>query len=317
MARALRQTFPDAKIGWAVHPHCAPILEGNPDLDEIHLIPRKKFFREFPRAILPVRREKYDIAIDLQGLMKSGLVTKLSSAPKRIGPVEAKEGARMMYNFRVARDNANLHVVDGYLKLAEAAGAKVVPAPQMVLPDRTEDKLQIDNLLSEIGIVPADRLIVLNPSAGRDIKQWPAERFGELAHQIRSKFDAKFLITGAPADAHLAERILSAFPDAINLTGKTSLTGMGELLRRVELFVGGDTGPMHMAQAASTRVVAIFGPTNPKTLGPTLPIHRVAYNRQPCSPCRHRECPIGRPCLNDLGVQDVYQLCAEILQELD
>lgn len=378
VAQALRDSFPEAHIGWVVHPHCSPVVAKNPYLDRVHLWPRKQLFRHVLRVAKEIRAEHYDIAIDLQGLFKSGLIAKLSGAKRRIGPVEAREGAHVFYTETVARNNKVMHVVPGYLELARAAGASWTEEPPMHMPFGEEELQIVQTLLaptclngpaveaatpdSNVSSNPQARamslhsepdgstqspnpqspnpdprspipatldprpprpatsnpIIVLNPSAGKAIKQWGPERFGSLGDRLIEERHACIVITGAPSDRALADAVLAAMKhrdQVLDLTGKTNLNQLAALLSQVDLFIGGDTGPMHIAQAAGTKVLALFGPTDPKTLGPRRDIHRVATLNLECSPCRHRECPIGRLCLENLEVGLVFGLSTEMLAE--
>ncbi len=317
VAQALRQTYPDAHIGWVVHPHCAPVVRGNPNLNQIHILPRKKLFWSLPAVTRELRSANYDIAIDLQGLFKSGLVTRLSGAKRRIGPIEAREGATRFYTERVLRGlSAKEHVVPGYLRLAAAAGATWDVEPEMHMPFGNSERSMVGDLLASYGVVEGDKLIVLNPSAGKAIKQWGPKKFAATGDALASRLGAKILITGAPADRELADSLLAeAKSPMIDLTGKTNLNQLAALFSRVDLFIGGDTGPMHIAQAAGTRVLALFGPTDPTILGPRHPRHRIHTLALSCAPCRHRECPIGHLCLENMAAGEVVELAAQMLAE--
>ncbi len=281
VASALRNSFPDAHIGWAVHPHCAPVIRDNPNLDRVHLVPRKSLMRGILSVAPEIRQEKYDTAIDLQGLFKSGIVARMSGAKTRYGPVEAREGAGIFYTDRILRGlDSKEHVVRGYLRFAEAVGASWDTEPPMLMPYTEPDLEHVRGLFQEFGIAPSEELVVLNPSAGKVIKQWSPLRFAAVGNALLTEPNRRVLITGAPSDAPLGEAILAAMPDhsrVTNLIGKTNLNQLAALFSQVRLFVGGDTGPMHIAQAAGTRVLAIFGPTDPTILGPRDPKHRIVH----------------------------------------
>lgn len=315
VASALRASFPEAHIGWAVHEHCSGVVRGNPNINRIHTLPRKKLYANLSSFRRELRAENYEIAIDLQGLFKSGLVARLSGAKQRYGPKEAREGAHLFYNHLVTRGLGVEHVVPGYLRFAAELGAKWDEEPQMLMPFGEEELSRINHL---VRYSSEDRYVVLNPSAGKTIKQWSPERFAQVGIALSKSKGAKLLITGAPSDRHLADQILATIGDqapVLDLTGKTNLNELAALLSKVDLFIGGDTGPMHIAQAAGTRVLAIFGPTDPKTLGPRHPKHRIVALNLDCAPCRHRECPIGHLCLKNLEVNQVVMVAEEMLNE--
>lgn len=314
VAQALRQSFPDAHIGWAVHDHCAPVIAGNPHLNRVHRLPRKKLFNHVVKFREELKAERYEIALDLQGLFKSGLVARLSGAKRRVGPAEAREKANLFYTEQVARGLAEKeHVVPGYLRLAAALGAEWAEEPGMHLPYTDADVTHARNLLGDRA---GDKLIVLNPSAGKAIKQWSPKQFAAVGEMLADDPTHHLVITGAPSDRPLADELLSHFGPksrVTDLTGKTNLNQLAALLSQVDLFIGGDTGPMHIAQAAGTRVLAIFGPTDPTVLGPRHAKHRIAYLGLECSPCRHRVCPIGRVCLEKLEAKQVAEMARQML----
>lgn len=272
VAEALRGTFPDARLVWAVHSHCAAVVRGNPHLNAVELWPRRPLWKSLPKVVANVRRARPTVAIDLQGLLKSGLLTRLSGARVRIGPAEAREGAAAFYTMRVARRFADLHVVDGYLELARAAGARWDIPPMPYMPFSESDMARA----KEMTPIARPR-IVLNPSAGQDRKQWAPERFAEIGQRARVA-GASIVVTGAPSDRPLADKLLAAMGgEATDLTGRTNLNELAAVLAESDLFVGGDTGPMHMAQAVGTPVVALFGPTDPRWLGPRGPDDAVVH----------------------------------------
>ena len=282
--RALRQSMPEAHIGWAVHQHCSSVINNNEDISKIHRWDRKRMLEEFFTLRKSLRRENYSIAIDLQGLFKSGLITKISGAKRRIGRAEAREFAGTFYTEK-APSQAGKHIIDQYLGIVERAGAKWESVPNMVFPVTTRDQAYARVLLTEPPLDEANRpIVVLNPSAGKVNKQWPPEAFARLADSLIAELDALCLVTGAPNDGPLGEAIVAAArrsPNLHNIVGRTSLHQLAGLLSQCNLFVGGDTGPMHIAQAVGCPVLALFGPTDPKRNGPREPQHRVIYKDDP------------------------------------
>lgn len=307
VAESLRRAFPEAHLGWVVHPHCAPVVAGNPFVNAVHRWPRKEMFKAIGPMSRELRAEKYDVAIDLQGLFKSGVVSLASGAKRRIGPSEAREMATLFYTQRVPRNLKTMHVIPGYLELALAAGGTVSPEPPMFMPTTAEDDAHANTLMTEIDPQREHGWVVLNPSAGKPNKMWPAERFGELANRLHAETGVRCFITGAPADQPLAERVLSAIngPHVVNLTGRTNLNQLAALLRRATLFVGGDTGPMHIAQAVGTPTLALFGPTNPAILGPRDAMHATASIFESCRD--------ENTCIEDLSLEVVTEKALELL----
>jgi len=265
---ALRQTFPDAHLGWVVHPHCRPVLEGNPALNQIHEWDRKNLWGSLGALGKELRAARYETVLDLQGLLKSALVCRISGA-QSWGPSEAREGAKFLYHHRIpALPNEPIQL--RYLKRAAAIGAKWETAPRMHFPFSEADLDFAQGLLHGI----REPKVILNPSAGKEFKQWSPKCFAEVGRELLGR-GCRPIITGAPADRALADAILEGCPSAIDLCGKTNLKQLAALLSLVDLFIGGDTGPMHMAQASGCRVIALFGPTNARVLGPQDPLDTI------------------------------------------
>ncbi len=270
VAQALREAHPAAELGWLVHTHCQAMIVGNPYLTRVHRLDRKKFLSrlfQLRREILPHR---YEAALDLQGLLKSALVARISGIRRRIGPADAREqAARVLYS-ELAPPQPGVHILDVYLNRAATLGA--TSRPSMYVPQSPADEAHIERLWTELQLDPHRPVVVLNPSAGKPNKLWGNENFSELGR----KLEAQILVTGAPADRPMTAAIAEA-TGGHDLAGKTSLTQLAALLKRVDLFIGGDTGPMHIACAVGTPVCALFGPTDPAILGPIGDQHRTVY----------------------------------------
>lgn len=295
---ALRSGYPNAQIDWLVHDHCAPVLQGNPFLNEVLMWSRKTMFGDFLKIVKQLRKRRYDIAIDQQGLLKSAVVARLSGARKVFGPSEGRELSPIFYHHKLT-NHADEHVVRHYLLRAKEAGATWEEEPEMLFPIKRSDEEFVDQFLSELGWNGQTKLVVLNPSAGKEFKQWPPDRFGRLGRKIMESGDFQALVTGAPADRDLADAVMVAGGENIwNLCGRTNLHQLAALFSRCELFIGGDTGPMHIAQAAGLRVLAMFGPTNPARLGPRKPQHRTIYHPGP---------------MEQISEEEVWQMTREML----
>lgn len=268
---ALKDTWPEAELNWVAHSHCAPILEGNRDLAAVFSLDRKAFWKGLPRLLKTLRRSQWDSAVDLQGLLKSAVIARFSGARECVGRAEAREGAGMLY-CRVLPAASDVPVLVGYSQLAISFGANEGLPITMRLPITDAHRAAANTLLMEKGI--GEDFAVLNPGAGKLEKQWPPERYAAVADWLAAR-KMPVAITGSPAETALAEQIsLLSQSKPANLAGSTSLLELGAVLERSKLFVGGDTGPMHMAQAAGTRVVALFGPSDASKFGPVGEQHR-------------------------------------------
>jgi len=262
VACALRDAFPHATIGWVVEGRTAELLEAHPAID--HVIRAPRGWLKSPRAVLALRRElrshNFNVAIDLQCLTKSAIAAKLSGAPRRIGKAgsDGRELSKLFHNELVAVGGQ--HVIDHYLELLQPLGI-ASPRVHFDLPERASDGLLADQILHTDDL-PCGRFAVLNPGAGWPSKIWPSERYGELARRLLSDFGMPSLaVWGIPNEKPLAEAIVAASGGAARLAPPTSVLELGAVCRRAALFVGSDTGPMHLAVAVGTPTISLHGPS--------------------------------------------------------
>lgn len=286
-AARLRQSFPDSQIGWVIEerwaellcakgaPRIGPTTTGRPLVDFVHAVDTKTWRKsplssptrqQFSAAIQELRNENYNIAIDFQGAIKSAILAKLSRPKTVWGMQNPREApARMFYAHRVQTRGA--HVIQQYESLASAvlefagiSGKDV--APKIQLPHDDHASAAVEEMLQD-----ANRpIVLLNPGAGWGAKQWPVERYGEVAAGL-TKNGCTVLVNYGPGEEPLAQ----AVENASQGSAKGVCCSIAELIaltRRSKLFIGGDTGPLHLAAAFGVPVVAIFGPTDPARNGP-------------------------------------------------
>jgi heptosyltransferase I len=282
-AYALREAFPHAMIGWLIEERWAELLcaPGSPRrglrspqrplVDWVHAVKltgwRKSLFtfstlQQIVTAWNDVREAHYDVAIDLQGAIRSAVLARLSKAPLAYGAAESRESpASLLYTRRVIARGA--HVIDQNLSLAEVVAQKKLKTPRVELPLDPQVESRTDQHLSQLGF---SNFAILNPGAGWGAKRWPAERYGEVARRLAEN-GIRSLINYGPGEEDLVDETVAASGGAARPT-QSSLTELIALTRRARLFIGGDTGPMHLAAALGIPVVAIFGPTDPARNGP-------------------------------------------------
>jgi heptosyltransferase-1 len=286
-AHFLREAFPQAYIGWLVDERWAPLLcapgasrhggrsAGRPLVDEVHTVNLKAWGRDLfslstaqgiAKIWNDVRGAQYDSAIDLQGAMRSALLARWSRAREVYGPAEPRESPASLWYTRkiVARGR---HVIEQNLSIAKGAAGgfskTIRPDIQCDLPRDARAEEGIDRHLAEGGI---GDFAILNPGAGWGAKRWPAERYGEVARGLADR-GLRSILNYGPGEEELAraaEAASAGTAEAMNLT----ITELIALTRRARLFVGGDTGPLHVAAALKVPVVAIYGPTDPARNGP-------------------------------------------------
>ncbi len=308
---ALRAALPQAHIAWAVEPRWAPLLvdaHGTSALvDAVHLVEAKMWSqRPFSLATMrsvralrqALRREQYDIAIDLQGTLRSAVIARMSGARQVIGSAYPREGpARLLYTTRVAVEAR--HVVDQAAELVSAAVDVPLHAVAARLPVDAAAEGWCDALLSDA----ATPVVVLAPTAGWGAKAWPAERYGDLARGLYAH-GCRVLVNASPHGPDpIADRVLAASGETA-VRAACTLPQLIALLRRASLVIAGDTGPLHLAAALNVPVVALFGPTDPVRNGPYDA--SAAVLRHPVSRTDHH-----RHAMPDAGLQAITT--AEVL----
>jgi len=259
---ALRDAMPDAFLGWVAEGTAGDVLEGHPALDALIRVPRRWW--KSPREVWHMRRRmrdlKFDMTIDMQCLTKSALAAWLSGAPRRIGKAGefARELSRVFNNDLV--EAGGTHVIEHYLSMLRTLGINS-PAVRFDMPERAQDAQAAEDFIRSAGIV-GQRFAILNPGAGWPSKVWPAERYGELARHLHKVHGLRSVAAwGLPAEKPLAEMIVTASDGQAILAPPTSMLELGALCRRAALFVGSDTGPMHLAVAVGTPTVSMHGPS--------------------------------------------------------
>jgi heptosyltransferase-1 len=321
---ALREVFPKATIGWVVEERWAELLSsplscsGNAAtqqlVDKIHIVNTKKWRtsltasstrQEIARATKELRRMKYEVAIDFQGLIRSAVVAKLSGAKTIYGYAQPRErAARILYTKHVKTHGE--HVVEKNLSLTESVVDRELTAAPLEFPSNGTTERDCERWLHEHKV---ENFVILNPGAGWPSKQWPPERYGHLAKNL-SQLGFKSLINAGPGEQDLAQTVKAISEDAAEIV-ECSIPQLIAFTRRASLFVGGDTGPMHLAAALKIPVVAIFGPTNPARNGPYGT--RSIVLRSPSSQTNHSQRAQLDPGLLEIGIEEGFAACQKLL----
>lgn len=311
LLRLLKQHRPDAEVHWWLAAELLPLLEGDPDLAAIIPFERKRWSSPayWPEGIAQIRAmhdAHYDWVIDLQGLARSAMFAWLADGEYTVGLELEREGAHLAYDLAVPRPKDKPHAVDWYLAIARALGIPVHDRFEW-LPQKGETAALAETKWPRNG----SRWLGINPGARWDNKRWPAGHFAELVQRLAAR-DAsfRFAIFGGSGDWSLAETILHAAPDrCVNFAGRTTLPELVELLRRCELLVTNDTGPMHLAAALRKPVVSLFGPTRPDQTGPYGQEAFALRHPLPCAPCMKSRCHWPEPmeCLHAISATRVAE----------
>jgi lipopolysaccharide heptosyltransferase II len=292
-------------------------LEGNPALHRILAVHLS--LGGWWAAIRAVRAGQFDLVIDLQGLFRSAVLGWLSGAPVRVGFANGREGSSWFYTHKVVVVDPRMHAVDRYLLVSRSFGGTPPPTGALDFPlavDSEADQKLSDMLLSA-GAIAGSPLVAINAGARWSTKQWAPRAFAEVADNLQDE-GLRVVMVGSAAEGHPARAVVGHMRTSpINLVGKTSLKELIALLRRVSLLITNDSGPMHVAAALGTPVVALFGPTDPGRTGPYGLGHRVLRSGIPCSPCFSRRCvnPKALECLTLISPGQVLQEALEILRK--
>jgi len=297
---AIRRSLPTAEISWAVETRSAEILRGSPVIDNLIEIDTRsirgaslpEILPEIKRQARVVRARKYDVAIDFQGLLKSAVIARLSGAKVRWGFAkdELRESASRFVYTDTVEIPAKTHIIRKNIFLAAAACHFAFDDSLIEYPISTDDvhAAEAKEVINRVG----PDFVILNPAGGWVTKLWHVEKFGLLADAIMHETGMRSVIVTGPNEADLARRAtFSSKSDAI-IPAEPTLKGFYELARRARLYVGGDTGPTHIAIAAGAPVVALFGPTEWWRNG-SLGRNDVVVERSDIScriDCHRREC---------------------------
>ena len=306
--RLIKIQRPEWRVHWWVAKHFAPLLEMDRDISALHYFERNAWnsFRGIARGVRCVERmrmEQFDVVIDLQGLARSALHGWAVRGKYTIGLNQCREGAALFYDVSVPRPNYHSHAVDWCLQVLPEIGLSA-KGPFEWLPERP----WIAKRIYDLGYQSNYRWIALCPGARWESKRWPIELFEELIKKFDFP-DVRFVIIGGKEDQAIGRR-LGRSDRAMDLTGRTSLSEMIEWMRICSTVVTNDTGPMHIAAALGVRVVALFGPTDPRRTGPYKAVGRVVQQNQlDCVPCLNRHCDhsIERECLRLITPEEVLE----------
>jgi lipopolysaccharide heptosyltransferase I len=301
-AAALAETFPQAQIHWVVEKRHALLLDGNPHLHRILVLDtlgwRKHLtssatWHEIRNGVGDLRQTLYDAALDFQGLWKSAVVAWLSRARERIGfagPWLREPSAGVLYTQRVL-PREHVHVVEENLALVERLGART-ERWQFPLPRNEQDDAYIER---QLAAWDSGNFAIVNPGGGWRSKCWSPENYAALIREWAGARRGPILLTGSPSEEPLINEILRGAGSPCARYFPTTLLQFIALARRARLFIGGDTGPLHLAAAVGTPIVGIYGPTDPARNGPFAADDIALSNRGPINHTRRGENPAYLP----------------------
>ncbi|MBI5556542.1 MAG: lipopolysaccharide heptosyltransferase I [Deltaproteobacteria bacterium] len=324
---ALRRHYPQAHISWLIEEAAADIVAGHPALDRVLISGRKRWAQALRRGperlrawkellgfVRELRKTRYDLLIDFQGLLKSGIFVGLSRAERKVGFGRGMAHAECSYIFlneKIPPVDMNIHAVKRELMLLEAIG---IPCDEVVfdIPIAPEHFQRIGALLRARGIADPSRVVPINPQATWPTKLWNNKKFAQVGDWLcRRGFGVVF--TGGKDDRKAVDEIIAhmQYP-AVNLAGDTTLKTLAALYSKAPMVISTDTGPMHIGAAVGTPVVAIFGSTAPWRTGPYGEKHQVVRLDLSCGPCLKKQCD-SRRCMVELSPELVINAASRVL----
>jgi lipopolysaccharide heptosyltransferase II len=312
---ALRRRFPDARLTVLVKQRAVDVLVGNPNVDEIVVydaVPNYHMPHRQLNLARRLRRAKFDLAVDLSGNLLSSWLLWAADPGYRVGFNHAGFPHLLDRRIPYVTDGS---VVEHLLSAVEPLGAKAEPLPRIYLSD--VEREESTDALRSAGIDRHESFAVLAPGANWEYRRWPAERHAELARRLGAEACVRVLLTGGPEDRELCASIAAASGgSAQSLAGDLGIRGFAATVERAEVFIGSDSGPMHIAAAVGTPVVALFGPNTPDRFAPRGSASVVIHHRYPCSPCDQKRCVRPEdPCMKAITVTEVLDAALALMAE--
>jgi lipopolysaccharide heptosyltransferase II len=337
---AIREAFPGAHLTYLVEPAAAPVVQGHPGIDAVWIVPLVRGWRRIAADLAlgwRLRRERFDLVVDFHGGPRASWLTWATGAPRRVG--YAVKGRSWMYTEVAARpaDLRPRHSVENQWDLLAHLGRPMPLAPDPVhypvrMDETPEAAAKVERRLLDAGIGPAHRLVLVHVSAGNPFRRWPSEHFVQLALQLAANDPVRrIILTSGPSEADAARAIVDrargllvdreATADAaarIRTGDEYSLAELRSLVARAAVYVGGDSGPLHLAATSDVPIVGVYGPTLPVRSAPwrpaSVPTAAVERLDLTCRPCDQRRCVHGDfRCLTGLGPDQVVAAVEQVL----
>jgi heptosyltransferase I len=300
LANLIRRGYPNAKIVWSIEPLAFPIIEHHGAVDEVILFDRSRWWKSAAPFLERIRSGRFDLVLDLQRILKSGLISWWSGAPDRVGfhRQDCKEFNWLFNNRYIDAADGTISKLNHYLRFADFLGLKPYPIEWGIRLTAAELG-RVDRMLMGIG-----DFAVFFIGAAWESKRWLPSQTGKSAAEVQRRYGLEIVLLGGKEDVQFAEAVANCGGlRATNCAGKTSLREAIGILARAKVAVGPDTGLMHLSAAVGTPVVSLWGATDPVRTGPYSNEELIIQGRAACSPCYLRRCPIGRICMQSIDVE--------------
>jgi lipopolysaccharide heptosyltransferase I len=304
-AAAIRRAFPSATIDWLVDVRHRDLLDLVPSIDR-RLTIATSGLKSVALAVSELRRADYDVALDLQGLLKSAVLARMSGAPRVIGfpPALLRERSARIFYTETAGE-AGPHVIEKNLSMLQAIGIRM-PGVEFPLAERTSTVVAEARL--RLGIGADEPFAIINPGAAWPNKRWPPVYFAEVVRELAKRYRLRSLVLWGPHEEHLAQTVVAASDGNAAASPPTTIADLVSLAKASALMISGDTGPLHIGGAVGTPLIGVFGPTDPRRNGPWTEDDATA-SRFPVCVCHYqRRCRIPGWCLLDISPREVMDL---------
>jgi len=317
--KALRDAYPESRITFMVRPYVRDIAEGNPSVDEVIIYDKVKGLSDNIKFIKGLRKKKFDLAVILHPTFRTNWIVFLSCIPRRIG-FDRKRKMGVLLTDRIP-DKKHLglkHEIDYTLDILRYIGVNAKDR-KMHVPVSRESQARARETLAKGGISESDSVVVIHPGASCPSKRWPAERFAETADMLIKRRGVKVVIISGESDKELGGKVASSMKEkCFNLSGGTTVGDAAGVLKVSKLFISNDSGPVHVACAVGTPVVAIFGRSDrglsPRRWGPSNKGDVVMHKDVGCVECLAHNCEVGFKCLKAITVDEVVKSAEELLR---
>lgn len=311
LVNLVRRGFPEALIAWAVEAAAFPLVEHHPALNEAILFDRSRWWKSLGPFLRQIRSQRFDLVLDLQRHLKSGLISWWSGAPARVGfhRRDAKELNWLFNNRHIPATEAGTSKLADYLKFAELLGIEPYPI-EWKFPRLAEEAERVESLVGAAG----ESFAAFYVGARWESKRWFAGETAKAAAEIHRRYGLEIVLLGGKGDIPFAREVeRQAAIRLFDRTGRTTLSEAIEILRRAKVAVGPDSGLMHLSAAVGTPVVSLWGATDPARTGPFGYERLAVRGRAACAPCYLRRCPIGRVCMRFIASESVVEKVGEAL----
>ncbi len=311
----LKKNFPDSKLSYVVEKPYADLITGNPLIKETFILPAHSHIKDFFSVIKKIRMKKFDAVIDFHGGPRSSLMTLLSGAGLKIG--YKIKYRHFIYHIKLERSpqTGPIHSVENHVNLVKVLGIKSGAIPPLYIPYSTEKENQRIEHIMSLHNLSGSQYISLHIGAGNRFRSWDIQNYIRLCDLFSQKSGVKVVLIGAHEDKNSADTIIKSTESSpLSLVGDLSLREVRDIISHSSLFVGPDSGPMHIAASTGTPIIALFGPTLPANFGPWRAEHKIIQKDIDCRPCRQRQCVHEDfRCLQDITPEQVYEASLDFL----